>query len=139
MTVSIGESVCPPWYADGSDVPVLLDGNATLAAGTTYRCFVATADCEWLTFQWQQSAAGVGTIASQEVRLTLENQIRVLELNRDDIWALTALAFATLPAGAGADSDFLDTADAAATYYLVEFTTGAGQVTGLRFLAQVRR
>jgi hypothetical protein len=138
VSISIGESVCPNWYEDGSTTPIRLDGNATLAAATTYRTYVATSDAEWVTFQWQQSAAGAGTIASQEVRRTLENRIEILDLGDPGIWALTALVFATLPAGAN-DSDMLDIVDAAATYVQVEFTTGAAPVTGLRFLAQVRR
>jgi hypothetical protein len=138
MTISIGESVCPAWYANGSAVPLVLNGAVDLAANTTYRTYVATSDAEWVTFQWQQSATGAGTIASQEVRRTLENRIEILGLGDPGIWALTALVFATLPAGTN-DSDLLDIVDAAATYVQVEFTTGAAPVTGLRFLAQVRR
>lgn len=138
MTMSIGESVCPDWYANASATPLKLNGTTTLAATTTYRTYVATSDAEWVTFQWQQASGGAGTVASQEVRRTLENKVAVLELNRDDIWTLTALAFPTLPAGA-LDSDMLDIVDAAATFVLVEFTTGGAPVTGLRFLAQVRR
>lgn len=139
MSISIGESVCPPWYADGSDTPVYLNGGATLEASTTYRTFVSTADAEWVTFQWQQQTGGTGTIAAQEVRRTLENGTpAILELGNGAIWTLTALVFATLPAGAE-DSDILDVVDAAGTYFQVEFTTDAAPVTGLRFLAQVRR
>lgn len=145
MSISIGESVCPSWYASGSDVPLLLDGNTELAASTTYRMYVAIADAEWVAFQWEQSASGTGTVASHAVRHTLENYVKLLELGRTDVWAPTPYQFTvgtppvvSLPAGAQ-DTVILPISDVQGTYALVEFVTDAAPVTGVRFLAQVRR
>lgn len=145
MSVSIGESVCPRWYEDGTDVPLLLDGNTDLAASTTYRTYVSISEAEWLAFQWEQSATGTGAVASHAVRHTLQNRIEILELGRTDIWAPTPYQFTTgtpavvsLPAGAQA-TVILPISDVQGTYALVEFVTDAAPVTGVRFLAQVRR
>jgi hypothetical protein len=46
MTVSIGESICPPWYLNGTTAPIILDGTRTLAAGGVYRTVVRHDDAE---------------------------------------------------------------------------------------------
>jgi hypothetical protein len=138
MTVSIGESICPNWYLNGSTTPLVLNGTVTLVAGGVYRTYVRHDDAEYLAFQWQQAAGGAGTIASHEIRQTLENRIEIADLGRVDIWALTPIVFTTLPAGAQA-SEVLPIVDVQGTYTQVEFTVGGADCTGLRFLAQVRR
>lgn len=147
MTMSIGESVCPDWYADGSDTAIKFDGTRAMLAGTTYRCVLSIADAEWCLLQWQQATGGAGAISSHEIRHTGENTIDVLELGRNDIWAPTGFQFVNpgtavvnLPDGAGTpDSIGLPLSDIQGTYLQVRFVVGGADCTGVRFLAQVRR
>lgn len=147
MSVSLGESVSPPWYANGSDTPVVFDGTVPMVANTTYRCFMAVRDAEWVCLQWQQATGGAGAIASHEIRHTLENEIRILELGRNDIWAPTGYQFVNpgtavvnLPDGAGTpDSIALPITDIQGTFLQVRFVVGGADCTAVRFLAQVRR
>lgn len=147
MTVSIGESVCPDWYANGSTTPIKFDGTRPMLAGTTYRCYLSIADAEWCGLQWQQASGGAGAIASHEVRHTFENVVNVSELGRNDIWAPTGYQFVNpgtavinLPDGAGTpDSIALPISDIQGTYLQVRFVVGGADCTGVRFIAQVRR
>lgn len=147
MTMSIGESVCPDWYADGSSAPIKFDGTRAMLANTTYRCVLQIADAEWCFLQWQQASGGAGAIASHEIRHTNENAIKVLELGRNDIWAPTPYLFVNpgtaiinLPDGAATpDSIGLPISDIQGTHLQVRFVVGGADCTGVRFLAQVRR
>lgn len=147
MTMSIGESVCPDWYADGSSDPIKFDGSRDMLAGTTYRCMLSIADSEWCFLQWQQATGGTGAIASHEIRHTGENSPKVLELGQNDIWAPTSYQFVNpgtavvnLPDGAGTpDSIGLPISDIQGTYLQVRFVVGVANCTRVRFLAQVRR
>lgn len=135
-----GASFALTAYEDGTGAEVVLNGTATLAANTVYRCPLLIKADVGLSLQWQQTAAGTGAIASARFLITNTNDVDIDELDRADIWSdvSSAYAFTGLPAGGGADSEHYPIANLQGCAMQLEITTGGAAVTGVSVLAQVR-
>jgi hypothetical protein len=125
---------------DVTDAVVVLDGTATLAADTVYRCPMPIKANAGLSLQWQQTAAGTGSIASHSFLITNTNDIDTDDLDRADIWSdvSDAYAFTALPAGTGADSEHYPIAGIQGCAMQLELTVGGAPCTGVAILVQVR-
>jgi hypothetical protein len=139
------------WRTDGASFPLLavedvtgtvfvLDGAAALAADTVYRCPMPIKANAGLSLQWQQTAAGTGSIASHSFLITNTNDIDTDDLDRADIWSdvSEAYAFTALPAGTGADSEHYPIAGIQGCAMQLELTVGGAPCTGVAILVQVR-